>query len=61
MEMIEGVPPQGEQVPHSGQAPQGIQIPQGEQVPIMGEGHEVPVVPPDMTNRKIRETLLILA
>ena len=47
--------------------PQGVQDPQcvkvpslGDQVPIEGEGNAVSVVPPHMTNRKIREVLLAL-
>ena len=35
--------------------------PQGNEVPVGGEGNDVPVVPPDMTNGEIRETLLALA
>ena len=35
--------------------------PRGIQVPIGGEGNEVPVVPPNMTNDEIREALLALA
>ena len=29
-------------------------VPQGEQVPIENQGNEVVVVPPDMTNEKVR-------
>ena len=36
-------------------------LPQGDQVPIVGEGNEVLVVSPDMTNGEIREALLSLA
>ena len=49
----EEVPPQG------GQIPQGVQVPpQVDKVPIMGEGNDVLVVPPYMTNGEIREALL---
>lgn len=60
-EVIEGIPPWGEQVPQGGQAPLGVQVPQGEQVSIVGQWNEVPVVSPDMTNGEIKEALLILA
>ena len=46
--------PQGVQVPHDTQGSQG------DQVPIMGGGNNFSVVPPDMTNGEIRETLLAL-
>ncbi|TMW93482.1 hypothetical protein EJD97_011599 [Solanum chilense] len=48
----EEVPPQVEQVP------QGAQ---GDQVPIVGGGDDVSVVPPELSNSNIRETLLALA
>ncbi|TMW81050.1 hypothetical protein EJD97_012431 [Solanum chilense] len=52
----EEVPPQVEKVI------QGSQIPaQGVQVTIGGEGNEVRLVPPEMTNGEIREALLDLA
>ena len=37
------------------------QVAQGEQVLIGGQGNEVPVVPQEMANWEIRETLLTLA
>ena len=49
-DVIEGVPPRGQQVIQGGQAPQGVQFGQGQKVPIVGEGDEVVVVPPNMTN-----------
>ena len=49
------------QILQDGQALQGVQVPQGEQVPIGGQGDEVLVVPLDMTNGDIRETLLAQA
>ena len=53
--MVEVIRPQG------GQVPQGVQVPQGENVPIVGKGYKFLVVPPDMTNGEIRESLLTLA
>ena len=41
---------------------QGVQVPpQGYHVRIVGEGNEVPVVPPKITIWDTRETLLALA
>ena len=34
---------------------------QGDQVPIGGQGNDVPVVPPEMTNGEIRKALITLA
>ena len=48
----EDIPPQVEKVE---------QVPQGDQVPIGGQGKEVSMVPPEMTNGEIREALLAIA
>ena len=48
----EEIPPQVEQV---------LQGTQGVQDPIGGEGNDISVVPPNMTNGEIRETLIALA
>ena len=53
-EVIEGVPPEG------GQDPQAFEPPQGKRVSV-DQGNEVPLVPPDMNNREIREATLTLA
>ena len=59
--MQEGIP-QGGLDPHGVEDPQGVQVlPLGDQVPIGGEGNKVLVVPPDMTNGEIKESLLALA
>ena len=56
-----------EEIPQGRLDPQGVKVtqdaqvpPQGDQVPLGGEGNEDTVVPPDMTNRQIREALLSL-
>ncbi|TMX05337.1 hypothetical protein EJD97_024185, partial [Solanum chilense] len=51
----EEVPPQVKQVLQGTQRAQGAQ---GVQLPIRGQGNEVIVVPPEMTNREIRDALL---
>ena len=43
------------------QVEQVLQCAQGDQVPIVGEGNEVSVVPPYMTNGETREDLITLA
>ncbi|TMW86814.1 hypothetical protein EJD97_020854 [Solanum chilense] len=48
----EGVPPQVKKVE---------KFLQGDQVPIGGQGNDVPVVPPELSNSDIREALYALA
>lgn len=53
---------QVEQVLQYGQGVQGDQIiPQGIQVPIGGQGNDVLVIPPEITNGEIREALVAVA
>ncbi|TMX03627.1 hypothetical protein EJD97_015296 [Solanum chilense] len=58
--MNEEIPPLVEQVLQSEQASQGVQATQGEKVPIRSQRNEVLVVPTDMNNVDIRESLLAL-
>ena len=56
----EGVKEKGP--PQDGKVPKGVQVPpRVDQVPIVGEGNDVLMVPIDMTNGDIRESLLSLA
>ncbi|XP_015087016.1 uncharacterized protein LOC107030146 [Solanum pennellii] len=52
----EEIPPQVEQVPQGDQVP-----PQGDQVPIVEGGNDVPIVPPELSIRDIREALFSVA
>ncbi|TMW89773.1 hypothetical protein EJD97_016640 [Solanum chilense] len=54
-DMQEGIPPQIKQVE---QVPQCAQ---GDQVHIVGGGNDVPVDPPELSNRDIREAFISLA
>ena len=42
------------------QVSHGAQSAQGDQVPIRGQGNKVPLVSPEMTNAKIKKSLLTL-
>ncbi|TMW86493.1 hypothetical protein EJD97_021303 [Solanum chilense] len=58
------IPPQVEKVEKvlkGAQRCQGAQSSRNAQVPIVEEGDDVLVVPPEMTNREIRESLITLA
>ena len=58
-DVTEEIPPQVEQVE---KIPQGAQVPpQGDQVLIVEGGNDILVVPPELSNRDIREALLDLA
>ena len=46
--------------PHYGQALEGGQVTHSEQFPIVYQGNDVWVVPPNMTNEEVREALLTL-
>ena len=56
-DMNEEIPPPVEQVP---QGDKGAQGSRDAEVPIVGDGNDVPVVPPEMTSGEIREAFLIL-